>query len=152
MYIRKCPGTVSQLTTDNFNQALHLSPGKMQTVYFGPAKHFRRIEDREILERVRRRYDLPGRFVLTLSGYDRGKRKNIDGIIEAFRRFHGRTAHKLVIGGKNCHKFKADYGVPEDGYGRDTSSDGWSRKTCRRSAHLADLTSIPPTSRPSPSL
>jgi hypothetical protein len=37
--------SVSQLTTDNFNRILQPPPDKVKTVYFGPAKHFRRVED-----------------------------------------------------------------------------------------------------------
>jgi glycosyltransferase involved in cell wall biosynthesis len=127
LYFRKCSVviSVSQLTTDNFNQSLNLHARKVRTVYFGPAKHFRRVEDPTVLQRVKQQYGLPDRFVLTLSGYDRGKRKNIDGIIRAYELFHGKTPHKLVIGGKDCFKFKADYGVPDDGYGKDILFPGW---------------------------
>jgi glycosyltransferase involved in cell wall biosynthesis len=127
LYFRKCEVviSVSQLTTDNFYATLKLPPGKVRTVYFGPAKHFRRVEDPAALDRVKRKYSLPDRFVLTLSGYDRGRRKNIDGIIHAYEIFHGKTDHKLVIGGKDCYKFKADYGVPENGYGKDIVFPGW---------------------------
>lgn len=117
--------SVSQITTDTFNQVLGVPPGKIRTVYFGPGKHFRPVREPAELERVRSKYDLPERFVLTLSGHDRGTRKNIDGILQAFRIHHGRTPHKLVIGGKGCDRFRTEYGIPDEGYGRDILFPGW---------------------------
>ena len=126
-YCKKCSLilSVSEITTDNFVKILHLPPEKVKTVYFGPGKHFKRIEDQNKINEVKKKYQLPDEFILTLSGYDRGTRKNIDRILEAYRLFHGRTHHPLVIGGKDCIKFKDDYKVPNDGYGKDILFPGW---------------------------
>jgi glycosyltransferase involved in cell wall biosynthesis len=127
LYCRKAAAilSVSQLTTDIYNERFKLPPGKVRTVYFGPGKHFRRIEDEGTLTAVRRRYGLPDRFVLTLSKYPGGDRKNIDGILRAYALLHGRTAHKLVIAGKDCERFREDYHIPEEGYGRDILFPGY---------------------------
>lgn len=127
LYFKKCAAviSVSQLTTDSFNQIFKLPAGQVTTVYFGPAKHFRQITDPTVLRRVKDKYRLPDKFILTLSGYDRGKRKNIDRLLEAYRLFHGRTEHKLVVGGKDCDKFITDYKIPETGYGQDIIFPGW---------------------------
>ncbi len=127
LYCRKATAliSVSKLTTDNFYNVLQLPPGKIQTVYFGPGKHFKRIEDREVLERIKKRYNLPDQFILTLSGYDRGPRKNIGGVLKAYELYHGKTSHKLVIGGKHCSKFRTDFGIPDDGYGEDILFTDW---------------------------
>ena len=117
--------SVSQITTDTFNQVLQLRPGKIRTVYFGPGKQFRRVTDPAELERVRRKYSLPARFILTWSGHDRGTRKNIDGILKAFQLHHGKSSHKLVIGGKGCERFRDEYAIPDEGYGRDIHFPGW---------------------------
>jgi glycosyltransferase involved in cell wall biosynthesis len=116
---------VSQITADTFNEVLGIAPGKIRTVYFGPARHFRPIDDQERLARVRARYGLPERFILTLSGPGRGQRKNIEGIFKAFQLHHGKTPHKLVVGGKGCEQFKAEYSLPEEGYGADILFPGW---------------------------
>ena len=116
---------VSQITTDTFNRVLGVAPDKIRTVYFGPGKQFRPVREPGELERVRRKYDLPDRFILTLSGHDRGARKNIDGILRAYEIHHGRSPHKLVVGGKGCERFRAEYAIPEDGYGRDIHFPGW---------------------------
>lgn len=126
-YCKKCTAilSVSELTTQAFNEILKLPPGKVVTTYFGPGKHFRRISDTEMLRNVKEKYRLPDKFIFTLSGYDRGKRKNIDRVLEAYRLFHGRTPHALVVGGRDCYRFKADYGVPDTGYGADIHFPDW---------------------------
>ena len=117
--------SVSQLTTDVFNRTFCLPEGKIRTVYFAPARNFRRITDQQTLDRVRAKYNLPDQFILTLSGYDRGDRKNIGGILKAYQIYHGQTPHQLVIGGKGCDQFKVDYAIPDDGYGKDILFPGW---------------------------
>ena len=117
--------SVSQLTTDHFNRILRLPPGKMRTVYFGPGKQFKRVNDPAALEKVKLKYNLPDRFILTLSKHGGGGRKNIEGILKAYQFVHGRIPHKLVIGGKDCVRFKQDYNIPEHGYGADIVFPDW---------------------------
>jgi glycosyltransferase involved in cell wall biosynthesis len=127
LYCRKASVvlSVSQLTTDIFNQRFKLPPGKVRTVYFGPGRRFRRVVHEATLSEVRRRYTLPDRFILTLSKYPGGDRKNLDGILRAYALLHGKTPHKLVVAGKDCEKFRQDYGVPQEGYGRDILFPGY---------------------------
>jgi glycosyltransferase involved in cell wall biosynthesis len=129
LYFKKCDVviSVSQLTTDNFNRALNLPPAKVKTVYFGPARHFRRVSDNATLQKVRARYDLPEKFILTLTKRGGGGRKNLGQIFKAYACYHeeAETPHKLVIGGKDCHLFRAEYGVPKDSYGQDILFPGW---------------------------
>jgi glycosyltransferase involved in cell wall biosynthesis len=144
LYFKKCAVvlSVSQLTTDNFNRVLSLPPGKIQTVYFGPARHFRRITDPATLQEVRSRYNLPEKFMLTLTKRGGGGRKNLGRIFEAYARYHAqaKVPRKLVIGGKDCHLFRAEYGVPEDGYGQDILFPGWiDQKDLPAVYSLADL-------------
>jgi glycosyltransferase involved in cell wall biosynthesis len=127
LYVRKASAviSVSQITTDDFVRLFRPPPGKVQTVYFGPAANFRRITDLGVLESVRRKYDLPERFVLTLSKVGGGTRKNIAGVLEGYRRLHGRVPHRLVVGGLGCERFRADYSVPDSGWGRDVVFPGY---------------------------
>jgi glycosyltransferase involved in cell wall biosynthesis len=97
----------------------------MRTVYFGPGKEFKRVNDPAALQKIKLKYDLPDRFILTLSKYAGGGRKNIEGIFKAYRLVHGKIPHKLVVGGKNCFRFRQDYEIPVDGYGRDILFPGW---------------------------
>ncbi|MCK6619994.1 MAG: glycosyltransferase family 4 protein [Calditrichaceae bacterium] len=117
--------SVSQLTSDIFNQTFHLPPDKIKTVYFAPGKQFKQVEEEEVLQRVKEKYNLPDHFVFTLAKYGDGGRKNIRGILQAYQIHHGKTPHKLVIGGKDCQKLRFDYRLPEDGYGKDILFPGW---------------------------
>jgi glycosyltransferase involved in cell wall biosynthesis len=106
---------------------LNLPTGKVQTVHFGPARNFKRITDAAKLQEVRVRYHLPEKFILTLTKRGGGSRKNLGRIFEAYARYHGqqKIPYKLVIGGKDCHLFRAEYGVPENGCGQDILFPGW---------------------------
>lgn len=117
--------SVSGLTTEHFNRMFRLPPGKVRTTYFGPAPHFRRVDDAAALRKVKERYALPDRFILTLSKTGGGERKNIGGIFGAYARVHGTIPHKLVVVGKGCERFRRDYGVPLTGWGADVLFPGW---------------------------
>ena len=129
LYFKKCDTviSVSQLTTDNFNQALDLPPGKVQTVYFAPARHFSPVSDPVTLEQAKDKYALPDSFILTLSKPDGDARKNIGQIFKSYARYHEMVNEpgKLVVAGKDCHLFRKQYHVPEDGYGQDIHFPGY---------------------------
>jgi glycosyltransferase involved in cell wall biosynthesis len=119
--------SVSQETTDNFNRILKLPAGKTQTIYFAPARHFRRVTDAEELRNVKGRYNLPDRFILTLTKRKGGNRKNLGKVFKAYSRYHKQASnpHKLVVGGKDCHLFREEYALPMDGYGKDILFPDW---------------------------
>ena len=127
LYLRRAAValSVSQLTTDDFIRIFRLPAGKVRTVYFGPARHFRRIADPRAIAAVREKYGLPGQFIFTLSKVGGGERKNIRGVFEAYARLHGEIPHKLVVGGKDCERFRDEYAIPTDGWGRDVLFPGW---------------------------
>jgi O-antigen biosynthesis alpha-1,2-mannosyltransferase len=144
LYFKKCSTIISvtQSTTDDFNQVLHLPPNKMCTVYFAPARHFRRVTDKNVLQTVKARYALPERFILTLTKRQGDRRKNLGQIFEAYALYHKRTANpsKLVVGGKDCHLFRHEYCLPNDGFGRDVIFPGWFEQTDLPAIYsLADL-------------
>ncbi len=117
--------SVSQLTTDDFVRIFRLPPGKVRTVYFGPARHFRRVTDPAALAAVRAKYGLPERFLFTLSKVDGGERKNIRGVLEAYAQLHGTIPHRLVVGGRDCERFRDVYAIPDTGWGRDVLFPGY---------------------------
>jgi glycosyltransferase involved in cell wall biosynthesis len=129
LYFKKSSAviSVSQETTDNFNRILKLPPGKIQTIYFAPARHFQRITNAETLQTVKAKYNLPDKFILTLTKRKGGNRKNLGQVFKAYARFHAQTnqPHKLVIGGQDCHLFRDEYGIPSDGYGKDILFPDW---------------------------
>ncbi len=117
--------SVSKITTDNFNRILGLEPGKVVTTYLAPARHFGRVEDPERLRAVRERYDLPERFILTLSKVGGDTRKNAAGIFEAFRRVAEAAPHALVVGGRGLETFRGLHGIPDEGWGARVHFPGW---------------------------
>lgn len=129
LYFRKSSAviSVSQETTDNFDRILKLPAGKLQTIYFAPARHFKRITDSAALQQVRERYQLPDRFILTLTKRKGDGRKNLAQVFKAYACYHERTQTpcKLIIGGKDCHLFREEYAIPENGYGKDILFPGW---------------------------
>jgi glycosyltransferase involved in cell wall biosynthesis len=128
-YFRKCSAviSVSQETTDNFNRILNLPPGKVETIYFGPARHFRPVVARDQLDKVCARYGLPERFILTLTKPKGDARKNLGQVFKAYADYHQRAENpiKLVVGGKDCNVYRRVYALPRDGYGRDVLFPGW---------------------------
>jgi glycosyltransferase involved in cell wall biosynthesis len=129
LYFRKSSAviSVSQETTDNFNRILKLPTDKIQTIYFAQARHFERITDAAVLQQVRARYQLPEKFILTLTKRKGGGRKNLGQVFQAYASYHQRTKtpHQLVVGGKDCHLFREEYAVPMEGYGKDILFPGW---------------------------
>ena len=57
LYLRRAAVaiSVSQLTTDDFRRIFRLPEAKVRTVYFGPARHFRRVTDAATLTAARQR-------------------------------------------------------------------------------------------------
>lgn len=145
LYFKKCSVviSVSQLTTDNFRQVFRLPEGKVQTVYFAPARFFKREKDPERLRAARETYGLPEKFIFTLTKRSGGdKRKNLGQIFSAYERYHQsvETPHSLVVGGKDGHLFRQEYALPADGYGRDVHFPGWiEQKDLPAIYSLADL-------------
>ena len=127
LYLRRAAGiiSVSRLTTEDFERIFRMPPGRIRTVYFGPAPNFGPVADRRTLDAVRRQYGLPEQFILTLSKPGGGERKNFRGILDAYARLHGQVPHKLVVGGKGCDRFRVDYGIPAAGWGSDVLFPGW---------------------------
>ena len=129
LYFRKCAVaiSVSHLTTDNFLRVLRLAAAKVETVYFGPARNFQRVKDPERLRQVKACYELPEKFILTLTKRGGDNRKNLGQVFKAYARYHQRTKmpYKLVVGGKDCHLFRDEYGLTNESYGRDVLFPGW---------------------------
>ena len=129
LYFKKCAAviSVSQLTTDNYNRVLRLPPDKLQTIYFAPARHFRRVTDSATLAEVKARYHLPDKFILTLTKRRGDGRKNLGQLLKAYAQYHIQTdaPYHLVIGGKDCHLFKQEYAIPDSGYGADIHFPDW---------------------------
>jgi glycosyltransferase involved in cell wall biosynthesis len=90
---------ISESTRQDAIHHLGLLPDRVRVVYCGPDPAFRAIDDGDLLEAARRRLRLPERFILSVGTLE--PRKNVPGLLEAFRRLkdEGDLIHKLVIVG-----------------------------------------------------
>lgn len=98
----------SHSTKDDLVELLGVEPKKIEVVYPGVEERFCPIEDRALLEEVRKRYNLPPRFILGLGTLQ--PRKNFTRLIEAFAdlrsfdvaqdRFAICDLHLVIAGGK----------------------------------------------------
>ena len=131
IYIKKCDSiiSVSEITTENFNKILKLKGDKIKTVYFGPAKFFKKIVDKDILKSVKEKYKLPDKFIFTLSRYGPGGglRKNIDKVFAAYETAYLTISKniKMVIGGKNCNRYVEYLKLPKREYLDNIVFPGW---------------------------
>jgi glycosyltransferase involved in cell wall biosynthesis len=116
---------VSDITTRVFTEKFNLPDGRVRTVYLAPGRQFHRVEDPASLAAVREKYALPDRYLLTLSGFDRGPRKNIETILRAFQRVRGEVPHKLVVAGRDCHKFRETVDMGDASLWDDVIFPGW---------------------------
>ena len=116
---------VSEITRDVFIERLGVNPDKITALYFAPGRQFNVRPDPGQTARVKERFGLPERYLLTLSGGDRAERKNFGAILEAFGRVHAQSPCALVVAGRGCEDFRARYGIPDEGWGRDVHFPGW---------------------------
>lgn len=115
LYFRKADyiSSVSDYSTDGFVNAFPWCKEKIKTIYFGPNKIFRRIEDKQLLETVRSNYKLPEQFILTVIRYDPGSRntrKNFKGMAEAYslyKKMGGKE--KFVVVGRDCDRYGKEH-------------------------------------------
>lgn len=105
----------SHSTKADLVELLRLPPERVAVVGAGVEARFRPITDRAELERVRRRYDLPERFILGLGTLE--PRKNFAGLIEAFAPVSAGDpgVHLVIAGGRGWlfdHIFQAAAAAP----------------------------------------
>jgi len=90
----------SQNTKDDLVELLGVAPDRIEVIYPGVEERFRPIEDQALLEKVRRRYNLPPRFVLGLGTLE--PRKNFPCLIKAYSSLVTRypSLQLVIAGGK----------------------------------------------------
>ncbi len=90
----------SQSTKDDVAELLGVEADKIEVLYPGVEERFHPIGDQVLLEEVRRRYNLPPRFILGLGTLQ--PRKNFTRLIEAFAdlRFAIYDLRLVIAGGK----------------------------------------------------
>ena len=90
----------SQNTKDDLVELLGVAPDRIEVIYPGVEERFRPIEDQALLGKVRRRYNLPPRFVLGLGTLE--PRKNFPCLIKAYSSLVTRypSLQLVIAGGK----------------------------------------------------
>lgn len=96
---------VSNNTKRDLIDLLKIPEEKIRVIYEGVDKRFGIINNEAELERVRRKYKLPGKFMLYLGTLE--PRKNIEGIIRAYNNLN--SDHGLIIAGGQGWKMKDIY-------------------------------------------
>jgi len=125
LYCRKAAAIVanSDLTRDDYIRVLKVPPEKITTVRLGMNENFCKIDDEQQLKEMRKKYNLPQRYIFSVVKYD--PRKNFGNLIEGFRRLRKKMPAKLVVAGIGCEKYAAEYKLAEDGTDRDVTFLGW---------------------------
>lgn len=72
----------SQNTRDDLIELLGVEPDNIEVVYPGVEARFRPVEDQDLLARIRARYGLDARFILSVGTLE--PRKNVARLIEAY--------------------------------------------------------------------
>jgi glycosyltransferase involved in cell wall biosynthesis len=99
---------------------LPLSVRKCTIVYSAPGAHFRPIDDRAVLKQTSGKYDLPERFILSVTRVDHPGLenstsfhggKNVETAVRAFNLIREHIPHTLVIAGRRVREYLAHAGL-----------------------------------------
>ena len=90
----------SQATKDETAHVLHVDPDRITVVHHGIDPSFQPVENLQHLEAIRKRYGIPGPYILMVGTIDR--RKNIHTLIQAYHLLvqDNAMAYPLVIAGQ----------------------------------------------------
>jgi len=111
IYCRKADFLISnsELTTRDFIRLAGIVPEKIQTVHLAHGDTFVPVEDKFVLDSVRDKYKLRGRFILTVTSYE-PKRKNFETVLRGFAEIHIKHPEvHLVVAGKDCENYLNDF-------------------------------------------
>jgi glycosyltransferase involved in cell wall biosynthesis len=108
--------TVSQYEKERIDQFFGLKGNKLQAVYNGVGRHFKKVTDPGQLQAVKLQFGLPERFFFFLGNTD--PKKNTPGVLKAFAEFndnHPNTHHLVMLdyGEKALMALLAAIGKPE---------------------------------------
>jgi glycosyltransferase involved in cell wall biosynthesis len=100
---------VSDTVKESVVKNLGVNPDKIDVIYHGVRSNFTKINDKDELVRVQRKYNLPNDFILFVGNIE--PRKNLPFLIQAFERLKKLSGidHKLVIVGKKGWKYDRVY-------------------------------------------
>jgi glycosyltransferase involved in cell wall biosynthesis len=88
----------SQSTKNDLIELLGVSPDKIEVVYAGVERRFRPMKGEVALRRVKKRYGLNFRFILSLGTLE--PRKNFTRLVEAYALMRDKELKLVIAGGK----------------------------------------------------
>ncbi len=113
----------SDLTTNDFKNILKVPNAKIETVRLSFADYFVPVEESGKLDAICVKYSLPERFIVTVTSYD--PRKNFATLLAAFAKCREQEDVKLVMVGKDCHKYANDYDLETNDLKSHIIFTGW---------------------------
>jgi glycosyltransferase involved in cell wall biosynthesis len=125
LYCRKAAAVLSnsELTKRDYVKYLGVKADNIRTVHLAQDDCFRPINDRSELAGIKKKYDLPDEFMLSVIKHD--PRKNFINLIQAFRIAHERIKCTLVVVGIGCKKYRDEYPLKEWGLDNDVVFLDW---------------------------
>jgi len=113
----------SDLTTRDYKSIFGLTDDKIETVNLAAGDEFHPVNDRQVLDSIKKRYRLPGKFLVTVTSYD--PRKNFGTIADVFERCRQQVDIDLLVVGKDCDKYIADFNLDGRGLLDHICFPGW---------------------------
>ncbi|MCC8197364.1 MAG: glycosyltransferase family 4 protein [Tannerellaceae bacterium] len=97
---------VSHTVKQDIVKRFKVNPAKVEVIYHGVNSEFKEITSTVALEEIRRRYDLPSRFILYLGNIE--PKKNLVRLIKAYQQLIRETGwdYYLVIAGRLAWKYQ----------------------------------------------
>lgn len=97
--------TISQFSKNEIVSLLGVEPEKIYVIPCACSSHIAKVEEEEQLNRVRKKYDLPDRYILFVGNTN--PRKNLNRLLKAYdmAKDKGEIAHQLIIAGDQGWKF-----------------------------------------------
>ena len=104
---------VSQATKDDLISTYNIPENKIKVIYSGLDENLEVCRNKEKLEKIRNKYNLPKKFILSLGSIE--PRKNIVGLISAYEKLRNENKinNKLVIAGDAAWCYKEIFRVWE---------------------------------------
>lgn len=123
-YIRKSRHLfpISRFVVDECKKYIKHTFENATVVYPAPKDYIHRIEDQAVLAETKARYQLPDRFILSVTRVDHPglddsnsffPGKNVETTVRAYMAIRERIPHRLVIGGRRVREFLLHIGLNE---------------------------------------
>ena len=126
LYHRKASAVISVSDRAKDDLALYAGadPEKFSTVYNAPDGKFFEEPDQETLDRVKREYKLPDRFIVNVGSVSTAK--NIKNLLASYGKVKDRVPHKLVIAGRVRYNASEEFAAMDEyGLHDDVIFPGW---------------------------